>query len=84
MWRAAMANNTFKFCTHSKLLYKVDIRFIDLGIVENIGVALGISRISLSLPEISLEIHLLPVWWPPFPIPRNYSTDLILVVLTWA
>jgi len=83
-----MANNTFTFCTHSrpKLLYEVDIRFIDLGIVKNIGVSLGISRISLSVHEISLEIHLLPVWWPPFPfpVPRKYSTDLVHVLLTWA
>jgi len=33
-----MANNTFQFCTHSKLLYEVDIQFMDLGIVENIGI----------------------------------------------
>jgi hypothetical protein len=86
IWLATIANNTLIFCTDSELLYEVDIRFIDLGIVENKGVALGNSRISLSVLEISLEIHLLPVWWPPFafPVPRKYSTELIHVSLTWA
>jgi len=33
-------------------LHKVDTPFIDFGIVENIGVALGISRISLFVLEL--------------------------------
>ena len=50
-------------------VYKVGIMFIVSGILENIGVVVGIFEIYLYVPKISLVLHLLPVRWPPFLFP---------------
>ena len=65
-----------------KSLYKVGIMFIVSGILDNIGVVVGIFGISLYVPEISLVMHLLRVRWPPFLFPVLISQFEMLILWT--
>ena len=66
-----------------KSVYKVGIMFIVSGMLENIGVVIGIFEISLYVPEISLVMHLLPVRWPPFLFPVLIHQCIRLELCSW-